>query len=95
MTDAERYAAACHAMQTGVKHDLNLNPQAGSPAEARVGINIALRDHGSLIGLLVDKGLITQEEYEKAMADGMEEEVKMYEQRLKAQMGGTTEIRLH
>jgi hypothetical protein len=92
---AERYEAACHAMQTGVAHDLNLRPNSGTPKHLRVGVNVALRDHGSLVGLLISKGIITQEEYEKAIADGMEAEVKTYEDMIASQTGGATKITLH
>ena len=95
MTDEERYHNACHAMQTGVAHEMNLRPEPTFPKHLRVGVNIAMRDFGSLVKLLVDKGLITEEEFGKYLADGMEEEVRDYEARLKELLGGQTEIKLH
>lgn len=79
MNDTDRYNRAAHAMQAGVKLDsvsTNEHPQL------RIGINVAMRDFGSLCGLLVAKGVITLAEYAKALADGMEEEVRMYEDKL-------------
>lgn len=95
MTDKERYYAACHAMQTGVAHDLNLNPNSGTPKHLRVGVNTAIRDHSSLVELLISKGILTEEEYFKALADGMEKEVHLYEEMLKEKMGGKSDIKLH
>ena len=47
-----------------------------------MGINAAMVEHGALIGLLLEKRLITMEEYYKALADKMEEEVQSYAERL-------------
>jgi hypothetical protein len=77
-----RHSAAQHAMQAGVSLEQEQRPQANSPKHLRVGINTALCDHASLVKLLVGKGLITEEEYAKAIADGMEEEQRRYEERL-------------
>lgn len=88
-----RYAAACHAMQSGVATDHGLGSNDGNPKHLRVGINVAMRDLGSLIGLLVAKGIITDEEIHKALAEGMEREVKDYEERLSSRTG--TAVTLH
>lgn len=71
-----RYNNAQHAMQSGVAF---LDKLEGTEKHLRVGINSALVDHGSLVGLLVEKGVITNEEYLEAVATGMEEEVARYE----------------
>ena len=73
----QRYLAACHAMQTAVLIDQTLNHNE-SEKHLRVGINSALVDHGALVGLLVKKGIITDLEYRKALAEGMEAEVERY-----------------
>lgn len=85
--DLARYRAACHAMQSGVAGSHALGSTDGSPKHLRVGVNVALTDHGSLVKLLFDKGVITQDEYEKAVADGMEAEVKRYEAHLEETTG--------
>lgn len=81
MTDAERYLAAAHAMQSGVAMEMKTisGQRAADPKHLRAGINAAMVEHGALVKLLMDKGIITQEEYTKAIADGMEAEQRKYE----------------
>lgn len=88
MTDQERWEAAAHAMQSGVAMEMNHDSGPTSPKHLRVGVNTALVDHGSLVGLLVSKGVITHDEYVKAIADGMEEEKRRYEERLSKRFDG-------
>ena len=87
--DDERWRAASHAMQSGVAMEMNLpdRQSATEPKHLRVGINAAMSDHAGLVKLLVDKGLITNEEYMKAIADQMEIEKADYEARLSAHFG--------
>jgi hypothetical protein len=86
-----RWAAAAHAMQSGVAIEMEEpvtgQSQSTDPKHLRVGINVALRDQGSIVQLLISKGLITEEEYFKAIAEGMEAEAKEYEQRLTKRLG--------
>jgi len=82
MTDRERYEAALHAMQTGVAMWMEFDPKETSPKHLRVGINSALCDSTALAKVLIAKGAISEEEYIKALADQMEEEVSRYAQRL-------------
>lgn len=63
-------------MQTGVAFDQQRKPE--TPKDSRVGINIALVDHGSLARLLVAKGVFTEEEYFEALVEGMRREVDRY-----------------
>ena len=90
----ERYEKACHAMQSGVAMEMNDNPGPTTPKHLRVGINVALCDQAALARLLVQKGIITLEEYEAAITDEMEHEVERYEARIAARVGGTTPITL-
>lgn len=76
--DTDRYVRAAHAMQTGVATEMGWNPKPTEPKHLRVGVNSALVDSGSLAKLLIDKGLITEEEYVAAIADGMEHERDRY-----------------
>lgn len=71
-----RWHAAAHAMQSAIAHEMNYNPTVTDPKHLRVGINVALRDLGSLCGLLIAKGVITEAEYLKAIAEGMEIEAE-------------------
>lgn len=86
----QRYAAAAHAMQSGVKCGMNLpgRSHATDPKDLRVGINSAMVEHGALAGgLLINKGIITPEEYYKALAEGMEAERDKYEHDLSERLG--------
>lgn len=82
MTDQERYQAAAHAMQTGVKIDHAKGSTDGSPKHLRVGINACAVDHAALVWLLIAKGVIDETEYVKEVADEMEREKQRYEERL-------------
>lgn len=100
MTDAERIAAAtrrwhdaAHAMQSGVKAEMELRPQPTSPKDLRTGVNVALTDHAALVKLLIAKGVITEVEYHEAIADGMEAEHRRYEARLSELMGKKVTLR--
>jgi hypothetical protein len=86
-TPQERYAAAAHAMQSGVAMKMNYDPNSTTPKHLRVGINSAMSDHGALARLLITKGVITEDEYLEAVADGMEREAAMYQDELRQRLG--------
>jgi hypothetical protein len=78
-----RYNTAAHAMQTAVA--LKMERQIGKetePKHLRVGINSAMVGQSGLVTLLLDKGVITREEYYTAQADAMEREVALYRNEL-------------
>lgn len=77
--DIERYMKAMHAMQTGIMYLLELDPTPAEPKHVRVGINSAKCDQAAIAKLLMAKGIITEDEYAKAIADEAEHEVKRYE----------------
>lgn len=80
--EAQRWAAAAHAMQSGVAYEMSKgNDHATTPKHLRVGVNSAMSDHGGLVKLLIAKGLFTEEEYLTAIADAMEDEVRLYRER--------------
>lgn len=85
--DVARYRQAAHAMQSGVKLDQELGSPDGSPKHLRVGVNSAMVDHAALVQLLIAKGILTEDEYHKAIADGMEAEVERYRERLQLPSG--------
>lgn len=87
MDDRERWKAAAHAMQSGVAFDEGQGSTSLQPKHLRVGINCAMCDHSALVRLLIEKGILTEPEYLKAIADEMEREVKRYETRLTEQLG--------
>lgn len=86
--DVERYRAAMHAVQSGVKMDHANGGEDGSPKHLRVGVNSALVDSAALATLLIDKGVFTLDEYHKALADEAEAEKKRYEYLLSKKLGG-------
>lgn len=92
--DRKRYAAATHAVQSGVAMKMNYDPAETTPKHLRTGVNVMMSDLGAIADLLVKKGLITQDEYEKAIADNMEREKKDYEDWLNDRICGQTKITL-
>lgn len=86
-TPQERYAAAAHAMQSGVAAEIGLGTKSTEPKHLRVGVNSALVDSAALAELLIGKGIITEDEYVEAIATGMEREAKAYEDRLSERTG--------
>ncbi len=94
MTDQERYEKACHAMQSGVAMWMNYDPNATNPKHLRVGVNSALVDSAAIVKLLLAKGIITEAEHWKALADQMEAEVESYSKMLSDRLGGSSKITL-
>lgn len=87
----ERYVAAAHAMQTGVALDMESDPSgtkgATTPKHLRVGINSAMSDMSGLAKLLIEKGIITEDEYTEAITEAMEREKDRYETILSERYG--------
>ena len=91
----EEYRRLAHAVQTGVACDHTLaGSQDGTPKHLRTGLSCVMADLGSLGRLLIEKGVITHDEYYAAILDGMRQEVAAYEQRVNAYRQGTTKITL-
>ena len=86
----DRYWSAVHAMQSGVAYLRDKTDQ--EPKHLRVGINVALRDVGTLSYLLVKKGVFTELELWEALADGAEAEVKEYEREMSAAYGAAVTL---
>jgi DNA-binding sugar fermentation-stimulating protein len=92
------YASLLHAVQTGVMYEMQLGFEKGqdlSPdtpvgravKHLRTGNNARACDHAALVGLLIRKGLITEEEYAEALLAEMATEKKRYEERLSQHYG--------
>lgn len=89
----QRYLAAAHAVQAGVAMEMNEDPpsrsgSAVSPKMLRVGVNMAMAEHGALVRMLIKKGLFTEEEYMEELVASVEDEKRQYEARLSARFGG-------
>ena len=84
-----RYLAAIHAVQSGVAWEMRLTVLRGatSPKHLRVGVDSALCGQSALIKLLVAKGLVTQDEIDRAIVAEVEAEVARYTARLSAALG--------
>ena len=87
--DQDRYYKACHAMQSGVAMEMHLpeTRDAAGPKHLRVGVNSAMVETSTLVKILIDKGIITLDDWDRELADSMENEVMRYEQRLHAALG--------
>ena len=75
-----RYLLAMHAMQSGVAFRMH-NSRGGEtePKHLRVGVNSALVSCSTLVKMLCDKGVITEQEWWTALADAMEAERDSYQ----------------
>lgn len=85
----EEIARLAHAMQSGVATEIahDMNNAAATPKHLRVGVNSAMVEHGALVKLLIDKGVIDLGEYVVELRDAMKREVEMYERRLSERIG--------
>lgn len=86
-----RYAAAMHAMQSGVAMEMEVDERrsATEPKHLRVGINSAMVNDYAMMMLFVKKGIITEREYLEAVVEAAEKEKTDYEARLTAYFGKT------
>jgi hypothetical protein len=92
-----RYEIAAHAVQAGVAMEMNDAPptisgSAVSPKMLRTGVNLAMVEHGALVRLLIAKGLFTEQEYFEELVKGVEDEQRLYEERLSARFGGKIKL---
>ncbi len=92
-----RYEVAAHAVQAGVAMELNDSPptisaSAASPKMLRTGVNMAMIEHGALVRVLIAKGLFTELEYFEELVKGVEDEQRLYEERLSARYGGKIKL---
>lgn len=87
MSKEERYHQLCHAMQSGVAAEMGFRLETVEPKHLRVGVNTAKCEVAGLARLLMEKGLITEDEYWDAIIQVMEEEVARYEAALSLLMG--------
>jgi hypothetical protein len=90
------YPKLAHALQSGVATTLSLDENDTSvPISARshggkmlrTGVNMAMVEQGAIWQLLLDKGIITEDEMRQALIDGLTKEVARYEVELTGRMG--------
>lgn len=83
----KRYMAAAHGMQTGVAYELEKDGSSGTPKHLRVGVNSALVENGAIVKLLIEKRVISELEWYRALSEGMEAERDAYTQRMRERYG--------
>lgn len=86
-----------HAIQSGVAFEQQFDPEAAwyrnNPTAARIikhlrtGIDLAMCENGTMVRLLVKKGLITEQEYFEASLKTLSEEIMRAEDRLSVHFG--------
>jgi hypothetical protein len=86
------YMELAHAMQTGVAMEMNYNPRPTEPKHLRVGVNSAMVENAALVRLLIEKGIITESEWMRALRDSMKTEVESYEDRLSVAMSAKVKL---
>lgn len=84
---ASTYAELLHAMQSGVEFLEDKKDQ--TPKQLRVGVNSAMVNDSGLVDLLIEKGIITMDEYETAIKRAAVEEILRYRYLLAKQMNVT------
>lgn len=75
----QKYAGLAHAVQSGIAACMSVGWRGAEPKHLRVGIDTQKSDMGALVGLLIKKGVITEEEYAEAILDGLKNEVAGFE----------------
>ena len=75
------YEQALHGVQSGVDYEHSKGSPDGSPKHLRVGINSAHVNNAAIARLLIDKNIITMDEYEEAVRVEMVHELERYEAR--------------
>lgn len=89
----EQNAALCHAIQTGVKFDMQFSEELDfrcasvEPKHLRTGVNIAMCELGAIARLLMEKSVITEVEYWTAINKALSEEVDRYQHNLSVKIG--------
>lgn len=87
--------ALAHKIQTAVRFIMDLNEEAAlpedrwetSPKHLRVGVNNAMLEHGALVALLIEKGVIKYKDYLEAQVEFTEREIEMYKKTIKERTG--------
>lgn len=85
-----KYRALVHAMQSGVAMEIEKEGLAGAaadPKHLRVGVNVAIVESSALWKLLLDKGIVTEDEMRDRLHEAHADEVARYEQHLSRLLG--------
>ena len=90
----EEYIQLAHAMQSGVALVMEQGGKGTEPKHLRVGINSAMVEHGALVGLLLEKGVITPEEDFESLLKYMQIEVDKYQEVVTKIFGENVNVQL-
>jgi hypothetical protein len=85
--DRQRYRDAMHAVQSGVAMRIQVDPGHATPKDLRTGLNSAHVSVAALVGLLVNKGILSFDEYAEAVAAEAVAEKRRYEEFLTQHFG--------
>jgi hypothetical protein len=79
------YVAAAHGVQSAVRFEMSMkgmdddvNPALNMLKHLRTGLDMRAADAGGLAGLLIKKGVFTEDEYLEAMRLAANEELARY-----------------
>lgn len=96
---ARKDEALRHAIQTGIMHEMersylhHLDENLKRAIKhLRTGLNCAMREHSTVVKLLIEKGIITEQEYFVTHLQELENEVKILEASLQKHFGITVKL---
>lgn len=82
-----RYYALAHAVQSGVGLRIQTDLKHANPKHLRTGLNMAMCEHGALMQVLLEKGVVTEEEYYTAVMEMLEKEIESYQKWTEKNLG--------
>ena len=83
----EKYEKLAHAIQSAIALAMNYDTSFVSPKNLRVGIDLTKSDQGALQELLIKKGIITEEELERELINGLQRELDFQTQQARKRFG--------
>lgn len=75
----QRYMDLAHSVQSAVGWLLERDAKSGTPKHLRTGLDVTKCEQAALVNLLVDRGIITEEEYVRGINEMLEKEVQRHE----------------
>jgi len=81
------YEVAMHGVQTAIANEIERGNTFATPKHLRVGVDGSKADMFGLVCLLIDKGIITEDEYVEYMRLGANTELANWEEKYSEQAG--------
>lgn len=92
---AHIYQQLMHGVQSGIAMRINdPNYDGATPKHLRVGINSAHITDKALAELLMEKGIITEEEYFRKMVEATIDELKMLEEEVEGSISSEMDLNI-